>query len=253
MLMTSIVSGLCALGGLLAADPVEHRFEIDHVFVFTEAEAPESKAFIDAGFILMPRVNEHTDQGTKGSYIYFDNVYIEFLWVSDAEIATANIERANSDFNIRQAWKNSPSVSPFGVGIRDHAYRYELPAKEHDYKADWMGPATDSRLGVFTERDALDQPWVFRMPPHWTREPRMAFPPQMHEQIDHPSDARVLTEIVFAVPGDEIGEGLRALEADGKFTFVTGASEHLVTMTFDDHAQGRTVDFRPEVPIVIEY
>ena len=232
------------------ADP---RFEIDHVFVFSEPGGPETALFEEAGFNVSPHTNTHGDQGTTGRYVYFDNVYIELLWVHDARAAEANAPRADSDFNARQGWRSDAGVSPFGLGLRDHAYGEAPPAREHVYKADWMGERPDNVLGVFTPRERLDEPWVFRMPNHWTREPRTSFRNEWLARLDHPNGARRLTAIDVRVPSERLSPGLRRLASDGRFELTPGAAERVVVMTFDGGARGGTADFRPDLPLVIEY
>jgi hypothetical protein len=63
----------------------------------------------------------------------------------------------------------------------------------------------------------------------------------------------VLTAAEFTVPGDEpLSDALQALAAEGAFVFVRG-EEPLARLTFDGGAQGKTLDLRPECPIVINY
>jgi len=115
-----------------------------------------------------------------------------------------------------------------------------------------MGPG-DDYLGVFTPEYRMNEPWVFRMPPHWTVPAREEFKERDATYLEHPNGARVLTEAVFTVVGDtKLSKGLRELAADGKFSFVSG-EEPLVELTFDDGAKGETADFRPETPLVIHY
>jgi len=246
--------GLGALRESTQPDPPESsaRFEVDHVFFFCKPFAPEMSALEAAGFRRMPHTNPHGDQGTIGRYFYMDNVYLEFLWVTDDQIAAANEKRCDTDMNARQNWRESEGVSPIGIGIRDHDYEADPPAREHVYKADWMGPG-DDYLGVFTPEYRMNEPWVFRMPPHWTVPAVKEMTGDEARHLAHPNGARVLTDVVFTVVGESrLSKGLRELQEDGKFSFVTG-TEPLVELTFDDGAQGETADFRPETPLVIHY
>ncbi|MFT5424589.1 MAG: hypothetical protein ACI89L_002385 [Phycisphaerales bacterium] len=249
----SVLAGV-GLSELGQPDPAEStaRFEVDHIFFFCKPFAPEMSALEAAGFRRMPHTNPHGDQGTIGRYFYMDNVYVEFLWVTDDQIATANEKRCDTDMNARQNWRDTEGVSPIGIGIRDHEYAEDPPAKEHVYKADWMGSGEDY-LGVFTPEYRLNEPWVFRMPPHWTVPAVEEMTGDGAEFLAHPNGARVLTDVVFTVVGEtRLSRGLRELSDDGKFSFISG-EEPLVEMTFDDGAQGETADFRPETPLVIHY
>ncbi|MEO0974954.1 MAG: VOC family protein, partial [Pseudomonadota bacterium] len=184
------------------------RFEVDHVFFLTEPSAPEVASFEQAGFLVRPRTVRHADQGTAGRYIYFDNIYIELLWVADAGVADENIPRANTDFTRRKDWSPTGSVSPVGIGLRDRAYATAPPAPEHIYKADWMGPAPEDVLGVLTPGERLAEPWVFRMPNSWTGEPAQTASPRLKQFLAHPNGARRVTEVVFHVPAPMISSGL---------------------------------------------
>lgn len=250
---------LCGLGiGVRAEAPrvqpseEAERFEVDHVFFFSQAQAPELAAFEEAGFLPHSYTNTHDDQGTAGRYIYFDNVYLELLWVADEEIAAANEKRCDTDMNARQGWPQREGVSPIGIGIRDHRYADAPPAREHKYKADWMGSG-DDYLGVFTPEYRMNEPWVFRMPPGWTVPAREEFGERDRPFLEHPNGARELTNVVFTVVGENrLSKGLRELASDGKFSFTKG-EEPFVEMTFDGGAQGETADFRPGIPLLIHY
>lgn len=248
--------GVVLMGGASAANSEMQppaRFEVDHIFFFAKPFAPEMLAFELAGFNRWPFTNSHSDQGTRGRYIYFDNVYIEFLWVDDEDVARANAARATTDMTVRATWRENPSVSPFGIGLRDLAYDEPPPVTAHVYKADWMGPEEGDFLGVFTPPDRAVEPWMFRMPPHWTKPAREELGPQSSRNLEHPNGARVLTAVEFTVNEPEpLSEALESLARDGAFSIVRGP-EPLARLTFDGGVQGKTVDFRPETPIIIHY
>jgi hypothetical protein len=61
-------------------------FTIDHVFVMCSAGAPEAGALVRAG-LVEGSANTHPGQGTANRRFFFDNMYLELLFVSDAEEA----------------------------------------------------------------------------------------------------------------------------------------------------------------------
>ena len=251
-----VLATLVLSGNVSTAEPEPEglpRYKVDHMFFFAKPFAPEMTAFEVAGFIRWPFTTSHTDQGTRGRYVYLDNFYIEFLWIHDAEIADANSKRAGIDMNARGAWRNNASVSPFGIGLRDHDYDAAPSTAIHVYKADWMGPEEGDFLGVFTPENRINEPSMFRMPPHWTKPAREELGPQSSKNLDHPNGVRVLTAAEFTVTGDQpLSEALQALSANGAFDFIRG-DEPLVRLTFDEGMQGKMLDFRPESPVIIHY
>ncbi|GJM18063.1 MAG: hypothetical protein DHS20C14_02760 [Phycisphaeraceae bacterium] len=231
----------------------EPRFELDHAFFMCKPYAPEMSALEQAGFLRQPHTVSHYDQGTMGRYFYFDNFYIEFLWISDEDSALANVDRCATDMVARSNWREDPGVSPIGLGLRDLDPGEDMPPKSHRYKADWMRPGEEDVLTVWTLPQRMNEPWVFTMKPDWTVKPREDLNEERARSLDHPNGARVLTDAEITVVGERrVWKALRDFADDGRFSFVEG-DEPLVSLTFDEGAQGETIDFRPDTSLVIHY
>ena len=236
-------SGLRAHGG--------ERYAIDHLFFFSDGFAPELAYAQQQGFLRWPFPNSHTGQGTTGAYIYFDNFYIEFLWVDDADAAAANASRAHSDFNVRNTWRENPSISPFGIGLRD--YQEDEPSRfeRNEYTADWMG----GNFALYTTAGATNsaEPWTFFLPLEITGNARDDFGPQSSTRLEHPNGMRVLTGVRLVLPeGQEPSDTLIGLEEEGVIEIAHGDS-HWVELTFDGGTQGETIDLRPMSPLVFHH
>lgn len=57
-------------------------FELDHVFIWTAAGAPEADLLRDFGLTEGPP-NVHPGQGTANRRFFFHNAMLELLWVHD--------------------------------------------------------------------------------------------------------------------------------------------------------------------------
>ena len=57
--------------------------ELDHIFVWTGAGAPEAERLASVGLTEGPP-NTHPGQGTACRRFFFRNAYIELLWICDA-------------------------------------------------------------------------------------------------------------------------------------------------------------------------
>ena len=227
------------------------RFAIDHLFFFSDRFAPELAYAQQEGFDRWPFPNTHNGQGTTGAYIDFDNFYIEFLWVDDPEAAAANTPRAQSDFNVRNTWRENPDISPFGIGLKDYHEDQPSPFKTTEYSAEWMG----GEFSLYPTEGAQNdkEPWTFFLPLALTSEPRANFGPQSSRHLNHPNGARVLTGVNLVLPnGQEPSKTLKTLKKEGVVTLSHGET-HLIELTFDNGAQGKTADLRPKSPLLIHY
>src|SRR5881628_844205 len=71
-----------------SAEAVKMEFELDHVFICTEAEANEAERLADFG-LIEGAPNVHTGQGTANRRFFFANAYLELLWVHNPAKAQA--------------------------------------------------------------------------------------------------------------------------------------------------------------------
>jgi len=86
---------------------------IDHIYICVTKQAPEAKALQDAGMQLASGTDHHTGQGTAAVFFYFENIYLELIWVEDAE------ELKSADKQLADKFKNvTNGGSPFGLGLR---------------------------------------------------------------------------------------------------------------------------------------
>ena len=61
-------------------------YEIDHIFVLTDTDAPSAGALLRLGLTEGPP-NRHAGQGTANRRFFFDNAMLELLWVENVDEA----------------------------------------------------------------------------------------------------------------------------------------------------------------------
>src|SRR5271169_402688 len=99
-------------------------YEIDHIFVLTETDAPSAGALLRLG-LTEGRPNRHEGQGTANRRFFFDNAMLELLWVENVE-ETRNPAVRSLGFADR--WmERSVRASPFGICIRPNNAETVLP------------------------------------------------------------------------------------------------------------------------------
>lgn len=135
----------------------EHRFEIDHLFMFIEPDGPEIDALRRLGFTETYR-RAHPGQGTANVCFAFDNLYLELLWLtSEAEARSPAIARTR--LWERSQWRRL-GTCPFGIAVRGDLASAGVPV--WDYRPPYLPP--DMGIAVATDSDDPMQPMLFVSP-----------------------------------------------------------------------------------------
>ncbi len=217
-------------------------FELDHIFIFTQKEAPEAEALIDLGLEEGPR-NIHPGQGTSNRRFFFEQTFLELLWVYDeAEVQSAMIAST-------RLWERSRSqetgFSPFGLCVRP---TIEALAQQENllipetwgYKPPYLPPRTQIDVA---QNDAYPaEPMLFQTP----------FGRKSARETQHPLGMRDITKVTLHSP--IIGQYSAAMKALLKMNWLTieAADTFHLTIEFDGGKQQRVKHFSPDLPLTIK-
>jgi len=221
--------------------------DIDHIFLRARRNAPEGDALRAFG-LTEGSGNRHPGQGTANRRFFFQNAFIELLWIEDeAEAGSAATAPTQLADRLRP---DAAGASPFGICFR--------PAHAHDTAPFPMWQYTPAYLpagmtvGIGSGVPLAEPMWFFLA----QGTPPAAAPAGRRQPLDHRAGLVELTGIAITVPG---GGGPSAPSApavaalqSGRVTLDAGDA-HLMTLTFDGARAGRHHDFRPALPLVIHY
>lgn len=214
-------------------------FELDHLFVASPPGGSEIAALVSRGF-AEGRTNTHPGQGTASRGIFFENAYLEFIWLADPAEATSEAIRRT---RLRERTDPGHPANPFGVGMRLPAGAVDLPMETWDYAPPYLPSGVVIPVGVNSER--LDEPFLFFLP--WSRGPAWDLP-------DHPNGTRSLTGAVVVLAE---GEGPWSPELDVLSRLgvveVERGREPLLQVELDGGARGDCIDLRPAVPLLVRW
>ena len=221
---------------------------LDHVFVCTAAGAPEAEVLRAAGFAEGP-ANVHPGQGTACRRFFFENAYLELVWVQDETEARAP-ETAPTRLWERWRGRGDGLTCPFGVGlcVPDGA---AAPFPTWPYQPRYLPPGM--AMPVATNGDALHEPMLFLLPPRRRPDPTAApaeaarTPPR-----DHATGVRAVTRVALAGPPVPAGEALAAVVASGIIERHVG-DRPLLVLGVDGEATGQALDLRPTLPLVLRW
>jgi hypothetical protein len=214
--------------------------ELDHVVVFSAANAPEARVLEALGLVGYGGVTRHGSLGTASTAFFFENTYLELLWVEDEAAARAIFLPVGFDLGVRAAWAQS-GAAPFGLMLRRVAGASgPILFPTRGIKAGWMpGDVT-----VEFQASALTEPYYGVVPA------ALAFPSFQANipDLPHPLGISRLSGLKLAGPGETLSPAGALLQAGGLADFVHGAAP-LMELTFDEGRQGIIIDVRPTLPL----
>ena len=193
-------------------------FELDHILICAPFDAPVANRLVNAGFVEGTR-NEHPGQGTANRRFFFDNAFIEFIWMTDeAEILSDLV--APTRLWERMNWRES-GASPFEICIRPSgqdltdipfstfAYAPEyLPEGDHIPMADQV-PIKEP--GAFVNLSRRGQPT----------------PPDDGQPRSHPNGARRVDGITLTIPDAPTSDVSSALTDFGIARYRVGSGHSI--------------------------
>jgi len=220
--------------------------EFDHVFILTQPEGSEADAVIASGFTEGSR-NIHPGQGTANRRVFFHNAMLEFLWVTDAAETHTDLI-APMQFLARANYRQS-NYSPFGIGLRHSPGTKDaeklLPFETWAFRPPYLPSYLQFEV-AYTQRC---EPLIFVMPFRATRPDAVS--PDKRQPLEHSNAVREITELCITLPQTEpLSPALHFLQELG-IAFAPGQT-HRLEITFDGGSQGRTIDFQPKLPLVLQ-
>ncbi len=231
--------------------------ERDHIFIWVSTGAPEAVVLQKLGLYTDGRVHKHVGQGTSSMVFLFENAYLELIWVDEPEIARRRSQDMGTDLLARVAWRQT-GASPFGVGLHHLAAgNSDLPFPTKKYWAEWMKP--DTFISIAESSVNLKEPFYFVVPDY------LAVPsaeqlkllldsqPEYRNNFTHALGVRRLTSIqITSNRAGKFSETASMLAKNGVAVIKRGKSSH-AELTFDGGTQGKTLDVRPTLPLILKY
>ena len=193
--------------------------KIDHIFLFSQAGGRETDTLVAAG-LAEGSGRSHPGLGTQNRRVFFENFYLEVLWVHDETEA-----RASSAPGIwERALFRETGASRLGLCLANTAETDALFRNAIAFEAAYNAPGAPIEI-LTTAR----MPWIFRLPHRGLR--RHPEEPKVHQ-----SGMRKLTKARFTLRTIDLPEVCATIAGSAPVEFETGADEKL-TLEFDGGAR----------------
>ncbi|MFC4263854.1 VOC family protein [Ferruginibacter yonginensis] len=213
--------------------------QVDHIFIFTNDNGKVADELVQFG-LTEGSSRVHIGQGTTNRKFYFENFFLEILWVhneeelkSDKTKPTGLWQRA--DFNSNN--------SPFGLCIVNTDEIENLFKNSFKYQPEYFPIGLN--IDIIKNEQNLNLPWTFRLPFKGQKKNET-------EPIEHKYGLKKLTSIEFGVSNfDKADEFIQQFSGQKNITFSLSSTNNL-TLTFDENKNGQTKEFE-KINLKIKY
>lgn len=245
------------------SDTISNDLQLDHFNIWVENPTKAKEKLKAIGFTAVPDSLSmiHEGQGTSGRYFNFLNTYLEFIFVYDQNELEENIKK-NKDFDFSERSKfQKNGASPFSIALKVKDYAVEkIPFEKIRYHQNWMAP----NASIYAAKNSklnLSEPSVFVVYPEIETKNFKTFddlndviPDEVsyyRDTYNHVNGAKKVTNIV--ITSNNLDLNSKTIEAlNGiKNLKVKKGKVHLMEVYFDDNAQNKSFDLRPELPLII--
>lgn len=231
------------------------ELELDHVFVMVDPAGKVANSLVDLG-MEESFSRDHPGQGTSNRRFELSNSMIEFLWVRDADEAE-NGPGQKMRFVDRFEHRDS---SPFGVILRSKDDTdSNMPFEGWTYQPDYFEAPMAFHIG--NNSSNLLEPLCiyapFLKPCKSSDESAGESSPDgsVERSISNDPDEGIfksLTSIRITTTMNPLSGVMGIVNNANRLSVISG-KEHLMEITLDNNRQGLSKDFRPGIPVVINW
>ncbi len=212
--------------------------EVDHIFIFSKNKGQEADEFVKFGFTEgSSRV--HIGQGTVNRKFYFQNFFIEILWVESEEEIKSELILPTKLWE--RAFFMNNQYSPFGMCLVNTNETDLLFKKCIKYQPEYFPKGLE--IEILTNEKNPKLPWTFRLPFKGEKK-------KVDEPITHKNGIKTLTNTEFKLP--IIQDEFTSYFINEKFIQFENSLETNLTLTFDENLNKKEFRFK-NLPLIIKY
>jgi hypothetical protein len=218
---------------------------LDHIFICVQPGAPEAENLKNFG-LTEGSPNRHQGQGTANRRFFFQNAFLELLWLEDSGEAQSDVTRPTMLYERLRS--QGQAVSPFGIGFRPAiSNEKRVPFPSWSYKPLYLPADLTVEIG---EGAPLSEPmWFFLS---FGARPDSA-PQERRQPVAHQTGYREVTSVRISLPKCEPLSAPAVCAMKLKNVRIVEGTSHLLDIGFDNETNGYSHDFRPLLPFVFRW
>lgn len=213
--------------------------DIDHIFIFTDDEGKVADKLVEFGLVEgSSRV--HVGQGTTNRKFYFDNFFLEILWVHNENEIKSDLIKPTGLWQRADYKRNE--FSPYGLCIVNSDENNRLFENSFKYQPDYF--PNGMTIEILKNENQPQLPWTFRLPFKGQKKNET-------EPKNHKNEIKRLTKVNFNYKSSQIDKYLDFFSRESNIDF-TISQDYGMTLTFDNNKQGRR-EYFADLKLTIEY
>jgi len=209
-------------------------FEVDHVFVTASKGAPEAAELVSAGFAEGP-ANEHPGQGTACRRFFFENAYLELIWLESATEASSQVVARTG---LRERAAAESGVSHVGICFRARDPSQRPPVETWPYSPPCLPEGMAIPIGANSSE--LNEPLLFFLP--------LGVEARKPEGC-HPNGTRRISRVQLTLPHRLDVSPELAWLTDSEIVEVELAETESVSLVLDEGTAGDSVALDLAAPL----
>lgn len=226
----------------LSSMPITKRkskMNIDHIFIFTEDNGKVADELVDFGFTEgSSRI--HAGQGTTNRKFYFDNFFLEILWVHNVHEITSDKTKPMGLWQ-RAEYKTN-RFSPFGLCLVNADGTDTIFQNAFKYQPDYFPKGME--IDIIKNENQPELPWTFRLPFKGQKK-------HENEPTKHRNGISILTNAIFEYKLNSEDTFLDYFKNQNHIQFIE-SSRHWLNLIFDNSKQGKKQAFE-KLKLTIAY
>jgi|TARA_R110002050_G_scaffold295192_1_gene453744 hypothetical protein len=212
------------------------NMDIHHLFIFTNNIDDLIQELLTLGFKEGSN-RVHKGQGTSNRKIYFENFFIELIYISNEQEIKKDI-CINSGLT-RRAYYKQNQASPFGICLFDKKKFENLFKNAYKYKPEYL--PDNMEIDVLSFEDNPTLPWTFK----WKGLNQVN---NRNEPLTHDNNIKELTSITFGIKNKD-AELIKLLKDSANFKI---SDFPYVKLCFDENKQNKAYSCK-FANLIIEY
>jgi hypothetical protein len=219
--------------------------ELDHIYICTDKNAPATDVLADFG-LTEGSPNVHPGQGTACRRFFFHNFMLELLWGENIEEMTSEITKPIHLYE--KCVLRGSEISPFGLGFRKtDETNNAAPFPAWMYRPMYLPDYLHIQVAADTKNTEPVYFYLFFAARQDSPENKKS------EPMAHRIPLRELTSATVSAKQQSPVSGAARIINRKTNVEIKSASEHLLTLCFDNTTQCKQKDFRPHLPLVIRW
>ena len=211
----------------------------DHIFIFTNDQGKIADQLVEFG-LTEGSSRVHAGQGTSNRKFYFENFFLEILWVHDETEIDSELIKPIGLW--QRADYQSSDFSPFGLCIVNTNETNNLFENAHKYQPSYFPDGMV--IDILKNEHQPNFPWTFRLPFKGQKKNET-------EPTKHKNGIKQLSKVDFYVENINDPNFIQSFKGEQNINFIKSDKTWL-TLTFDEAKQGLRITFE-SLQLTIEY